>query len=61
MRSLNRGPAKIYAFPAKGRFVASSEQDETSRLSAPHVPCVASTSAWYHDEAIREAEQPRKN
>ena len=61
MTSLNRGPAKIYAFPARGRFAASSQQNEVGRLSASHVACVSSSSSWYHDEAIREAEQQRKN
>ena len=62
MRSLNRGPAKIYAFPARGRFAADDQHDDSRpRLSGPTVPCVSSSSSWYHDEAIREAEQPRKN
>ena len=58
MTSLNRGPAKIYTFPARGRFVLDGQHDQAAR--AQHTPCapgVASSSSWYHDEAIREAEQ----
>ena len=64
MTSLNRGPAKIYAFPARGRFAINGQQNEAVRanLANPRVPFASSGSAWYHDEAIREAEQtPRKN
>lgn len=62
MTSLNRGPAKIYPFPARGRFAINGEHDEAAgaRLT-PRVTQVASSSSWYHDEAIREAEQQRKN
>jgi len=63
MTSLNRGPAKIYAFPARGRFATAGQHEEPARTRPPasHVPCVSSSSSWYHDEAIREAEQQRKN
>jgi hypothetical protein len=63
MTSLNRGPAKIYAFPARGRFATDGQQNEAVRanLAHPRMARVASSSSWYHDEAIREAETPRKN
>ena len=64
MTSLNRGPAKIYAFPARGRFAIGGQANDPlkSSLANPRVNCASSGGAWYHDEAIREAEQtPRKN
>lgn len=63
MTSLNRGPAKIYAFPARGRFATNGQQNEAIRanLASPLMTRVSSSSSWYHDEAIREAEKPRKN
>jgi hypothetical protein len=61
MTSLDRGPAKIYAFPARGRFAADGQEDVA--LKAHLAPCASgvSTDSWYHEEAIREAEQKRKN
>jgi hypothetical protein len=57
------GSAKIYTFPARGRFAVSS-QPEASELAAdiqlPAGAKIASGAAWYHDEAI-QAEQRRKN
>jgi len=63
MTSLNRGPAKIYAFPARGRFAMDGQQDGAARatLANPHMTRALSSGAWYHEEAIREAEKPRKN
>lgn len=52
--------AKIYAFPARGRFAPSYQRSDAGLTpAAKTVPTVA--GAWYHDEAIREAELPRKN
>jgi len=67
MTSLNRGPAKIYAFPPRGRFASVSGRTEAYRPE--HTPprvLVASSSAWYHDEAMRsevrrDAEPVRQN
>lgn len=63
MTSLNRGPAKIYTFPARGRFAVASQPDDAAKASQtnPHVAYASSSSGWYHDEAIREAETSRKN
>jgi hypothetical protein len=68
------GPAKIYAFPARGRFAVAgpyaSGQGGDSSASAANVQLpagvkfAASGSGWYHDEAIQEAveaEPRRKN
>ena len=63
MTTLNSGSAKIYTFPARGRF-ASGEQSSGSSPAADlaRVATTACGSAWYHDEAIQESEQPlRRN
>jgi hypothetical protein len=55
--------AKIYAFPARGRFLVSGQRDEFAPPANVQIPrgiTVASGSGWYHDEAI-QAEQRRKN
>ncbi len=61
--SNSRETAKIYAFPARGRFAASSQGEEFTQRPAnvqvPHAVLIASGSGWYHDEAI-QAEQRRK-
>jgi hypothetical protein len=50
------GSAKIYPFPARGRFAAASQGDGLRQaanvLLAPGVK-VASGSGWYHDAAIQ--------
>ena len=57
-----RGSAVIYAFPPRGRFAtARGEQKSTTTLAPERAVKVAWGSGWYHDEAIREAEQARKN
>jgi Protein of unknown function (DUF2735) len=55
--------AKIYAFPARGRFAVSGQRDDFTQPANVQIPrgtTVASGSGWYHDEAI-QAEQCRKN
>lgn len=49
------GSAKIYQFPARGRFAEATEQ--TAVGVAPRVIRAAIGDGWYHDEAIREAER----
>lgn len=55
--------AKIYQFPARGRFAASQREETkaTSMLASQQVVKVAVGSGWYHDAAIEEAEHGRKN
>jgi hypothetical protein len=55
------GSAKIYQFPARGRFATSAVQNESSAaaLAALRAPTI-SYGSWYHDEAI-EAERTRKS
>ena len=55
--------AKIYTFPARGRFAANGQREEFAQPANVQIPrgvAVASGSGWYHDEAI-QAEQCRKN
>jgi uncharacterized protein DUF2735 len=57
------GSAKIYTFPARGRFAVSAQRDEFKSVANVQLPQgveFASGGAWYHEEAI-QAEQGRKN
>jgi hypothetical protein len=59
--NVHSGSAKIYQFPARGRFVAGALREDskpalTPALS-PRVARSASGSGWYHEEAILEAER----
>ena len=54
--------AKIYQFPLRGRF-AGQRRDGSEAAPTPAYAQVVPTTygeAWYHEEAIREAEQLRK-
>jgi hypothetical protein len=53
--------AKIYAFPARGRFVAGNRQEKPAELTSAPAVKVAVGSGWYHEAAIQEAEQARKS
>jgi uncharacterized protein DUF2735 len=60
----DRGSAKIYEFPARGRFAASGHRNDRESAANSGEPRIANVSfgdAWYHEEAIREAAQSRKN
>ncbi len=59
MPTLNRGPAEIIAFPPRGRFAASLQDDVINARATPRVSKAASGSAWYHEEAIREERNPK--
>jgi hypothetical protein len=61
----DRASAKIFQFPARGRFATGGQSDEaklpaTAMLST-RVARAAAGGAWYHDEAIRESEQASNN
>jgi hypothetical protein len=49
--------AKIYVFPARGRYAAAL-QDEVALAPNVQLPrgakLVASTGAWYHEQAIQD-------
>jgi hypothetical protein len=62
------GTAKIYAFPARGRFAGSGQFDKPTSAAKTATPSftstgaarIASGSSWYHEEAIQE-ERARKD
>ena len=59
-----RGSAKIFQFPAGGRAALSGRPYEVKQgeaFATLRVAKVASGGAWYHEEAVQEAEPPRKN
>jgi uncharacterized protein DUF2735 len=58
----HRGSANIYEFPARGRF--AERRDDSNSASNPTLPRFAKTAfggAWYHEEAVQEAERAGKN
>lgn len=62
--NVHRGSATIYTFPARGRFTAGTGQERAGADASRTVSRIVSAalgSAWYHEEAIREDELPRKN
>lgn len=63
MTNFQGGSAKIFTFPARGRFAEARPRNDATALDAGRLPCVTPVVCgdnWYHDEAIREAEA-RKN
>ena len=59
-----RGSATIHQFPARGRFAAVGDHGEAqaaTNLVALRAPKTVYGSGWYHDEAIQDADRPRKN
>ena len=55
-----RASATIYAFPARGRF-AVAQDETTANPASVRSPKVVTVGAWYHDEAIKEADRARQN
>ena len=56
--------AKIYQFPARGRFAANHHREDAKPvvdLAPSQVVKVVASSGWYHDAAIQEAERTRKS
>jgi hypothetical protein len=54
--------AKIYAFPARGRFaVAQRDEMKPAMNFTSHPGKVAVGDAWYHDAAIKDSQPSRKN
>ncbi len=50
--------AKIYTFPPRGRFALRMNGDVlTTPAELPDGATLVSGAAWYHDEAIQEANQ----
>jgi len=52
------GSAKIYTFPARGRFAPGNQRGESQPAANVQLPSsvpIASGSGWYHEAAIQEA------
>jgi hypothetical protein len=60
---LHRGPAKIYQFPIRSRQALGGSRPGENPATANLTPHVAAAcgSAWYHEEAIRDAGPASKN
>jgi hypothetical protein len=56
----DRGSAKIYEFPARGRFAVRAARDEAPEAKLAPQVVNAVSSGWYHDAAIAE-DRARKN
>jgi hypothetical protein len=57
MTTQTRGSATIYQFPARGRFAASADRQDSMSAPVAALPRGAKLAvggAWYHDEAIRD-------
>ena len=57
------GSAKIYPFPARGRFAAGGQREEfrlAANVQLPPSVKIASGSGWYHEAAI-QTERAGKN
>jgi hypothetical protein len=56
--------ATIYTFPARGRFARSGQGDDLTQsatLAAARASKAVIGGAWYHEEAIRDEDETRKN
>ena len=52
--------AQIYAFPVRGRFASRDRKDEVAaadKNSFRVVNGIASSSSWYHEQAILESDR----
>jgi hypothetical protein len=59
-----QGSAQIFKFPPRGRFATDgndSAQNRPANFTMQQAVIGGGGAAWYHDEAVREDEQPRKN
>ena len=61
--NVHSGSAKIYQFPARGRFIAGAVREDAKPALvlalSPRVARAVSGSGWYHEEAILDAERTR--
>ena len=59
-----RESATIYQFPKGGRAAMGGPRDGSkvaeNFLAVPRIAKVASGSAWYHEEAVQDADRGRK-
>lgn len=60
--NFQRESAKIYTFPARGRFAADGHIEEAKSAVSRTTPRVtACGAAWYHEEAIKDAKRDDKD
>jgi len=61
--NVHRESAKIYTFPARGRYAGPSAERKAAddRMTPSRTVSAALGSAWYHEEALRESDRTRKN
>jgi hypothetical protein len=62
--STEQGSARIYQFPVGGRAAVGGRREETvsaASIGSLGVAVVVNSGAWYHDEAIQEAERARRS
>ena len=52
------GSAKIYEFPARGRFASSSKED-AGAVATSRAAKIGCGGAWYHEQAIQDADRDR--
>ena len=59
--NFQRGSAKIYEFPARGRFAQSSHEETSAAATAtpPRAAKIVCGGAWYHEQAIEDADRGR--
>jgi hypothetical protein len=58
------GTARIYQFPKGGRAALANRRDQSKHVvefAQARASQVAVGDCWYHEEAIRESDRPRKN
>jgi hypothetical protein len=63
-RNVHHGSATILQFPSRVRSLVGGNREDASAATNIASLRLANTSfgdAWYHEEAVREAEPPRKN
>ena len=61
--SSDRQSATIYQFPAGGRAALGVRRDQAmvvDNFAVPRIARVASGGAWYHEEAVQQADRARK-
>lgn len=58
-----QGSAQIFKFPPRGRFAVGGNDPErnSSNFTTQLAVTIGAGGAWYHDEAVRDEEPPRKN
>jgi hypothetical protein len=60
--SSDRQSATIYQFPAGGRAALGVRRDQAKAVDNFAVPRIArvASGAWYHEEAVQQADRARK-